>query len=65
MIRQFLSDVDWGELEYLVIDTPPGTSDEHLSAATYLSNAGLDGKLLLESKSFFQREPKEKAICLQ
>jgi len=37
MIRQFLSEVDWGEsLDYLLLDTPPGTSDEHLSAATYL-----------------------------
>uniref|UniRef100_A0A1B6IMI1 Cytosolic Fe-S cluster assembly factor NUBP1 homolog n=1 Tax=Homalodisca liturata TaxID=320908 RepID=A0A1B6IMI1_9HEMI len=37
MIRQFLSEVDWGEtVDYLVLDTPPGTSDEHLSAATYL-----------------------------
>ena len=27
MIRQFLSDVRWGELDYLVIDTPPGTSN--------------------------------------
>jgi Mrp family chromosome partitioning ATPase len=27
MIRQFLSDVRWGELDYLVIDTPPGMSD--------------------------------------
>ena len=26
MIRQFLSDVRWGELDYLVIDTPPGDS---------------------------------------
>jgi Mrp family chromosome partitioning ATPase len=41
MIRQFLSEVDWGQLDYLVIDTPPGTSDEHLSATTYLS--GTDG----------------------
>ncbi|CRK86753.1 CLUMA_CG000585, isoform A [Clunio marinus] len=41
MIRQFLSEVDWGQLDYLVIDTPPGTSDEHLSATTYL--AGTDG----------------------
>jgi hypothetical protein len=27
MIRQFLSEVRWGELDYLVIDTPPGTFD--------------------------------------
>ncbi len=30
-IRQFLADVAWGELEYLVIDSPPGTGDEALS----------------------------------
>lgn len=40
MIRQFLSEVDWGQLDYLILDTPPGTSDEHLSATTYLANAG-------------------------
>lgn len=31
MVRQFLSDVHWGALDYLLIDTPPGTSDEHIS----------------------------------
>ncbi|KAL7009884.1 cytosolic Fe-S cluster assembly factor cfd1 [Cystobasidiomycetes sp. EMM_F5] len=31
MIRQFLADVRWGELDWLIIDTPPGTSDEHIS----------------------------------
>ncbi|CAO1617166.1 unnamed protein product [Sympodiomycopsis kandeliae] len=36
MIKQFLGDVRWGELDYLIIDTPPGTSDEHISLLEYL-----------------------------
>ncbi|KAK4212551.1 S-adenosylmethionine decarboxylase [Rhypophila decipiens] len=36
MVRQFLSDVYWDELDYLLIDTPPGTSDEHISLAETL-----------------------------
>ncbi|KAK9880769.1 hypothetical protein WA026_013090 [Henosepilachna vigintioctopunctata] len=47
MIRQFLSEVDWGKLDYLLIDTPPGTSDEHLSLSTYLSQADLTGALII------------------
>ncbi|XP_045626434.1 cytosolic Fe-S cluster assembly factor nubp1 isoform X1 [Procambarus clarkii] len=39
MIKQFLRDVDWGSLDYLIVDTPPGTSDEHLSIVQYLSAA--------------------------
>ncbi|EEQ89252.1 hypothetical protein RJZ56_000641 [Blastomyces dermatitidis] len=36
MIRQFLTDVLWGEIDYLLIDTPPGTSDEHIALAEQL-----------------------------
>ena len=36
MVRQFLSDVMWPDLDYLLIDTPPGTSDEHISLAETL-----------------------------
>jgi Mrp family chromosome partitioning ATPase len=32
-IRQFIGDIDWGKLDYLVIDAPPGTGDEPLSVA--------------------------------
>jgi len=31
MVRQFLTDVLWPPLDYLLVDTPPGTSDEHIS----------------------------------
>ncbi|CAH2269971.1 jg9714 [Pararge aegeria aegeria] len=47
MIKQFLSEVDWGDLDYLLIDTPPGTSDEHLSLVQYLAGAGATGAVLV------------------
>jgi len=36
MIKQFLKDVNWGELDYLIIDSPPGTGDEPLSVMQLL-----------------------------
>ncbi|KAJ6227871.1 nucleotide-binding protein nbp35 [Anaeramoeba flamelloides] len=39
IINQFLVDVNWGELDYLIIDTPPGTSDEHISLVELLHKA--------------------------
>jgi len=47
LIKQFLRDVDWGELDVLVVDTPPGTSDEHLSITQYLKEAGVDGAVVV------------------
>ncbi len=38
VIKQFLSDVAWGELDYLIIDSPPGTGDEPLSICQLLKN---------------------------
>jgi hypothetical protein len=39
LIKQFLKDVVWGQLDYLVVDAPPGTSDEHISIAQFLRAA--------------------------
>jgi ATP-binding protein involved in chromosome partitioning len=44
-IRQFLSDVDWGELDYMVVDLPPGTGDEPLSVAQLIKN--IDGAIVV------------------
>jgi Mrp family chromosome partitioning ATPase/predicted Fe-Mo cluster-binding NifX family protein len=45
MIKQFLKDVEWGELDYLIIDSPPGTGDEPLSIIQLLENA--DGAVVV------------------
>lgn len=39
VIKQFLKDVDWGELDYLIVDSPPGTGDEPLSIAQLIPDA--------------------------
>lgn len=38
-IRQFVADVEWGELDFLIIDSPPGTGDEPLSVAQTIKDA--------------------------
>mmetsp|Transcript_118691 Transcript_118691/g.165392 ORF Transcript_118691/g.165392 Transcript_118691/m.165392 type:complete len:201 (+) Transcript_118691:339-941(+) len=47
LIKQFLTDVIWEELDYLIIDTPPGTSDEHISAIQYLTKTNLKGAVIV------------------
>jgi predicted Fe-Mo cluster-binding NifX family protein len=45
VIRQFLTDVAWGELDYLVVDSPPGTGDEPLAVAELIDKA--DGAVVV------------------
>jgi Mrp family chromosome partitioning ATPase len=47
LIKQFLTDVVWNELDYLIIDTPPGTSDEHISIVQHLKSTKIDGAVVI------------------
>ncbi|CAE1267414.1 Cytosolic Fe-S cluster assembly factor cfd1,Cytosolic Fe-S cluster assembly factor NUBP2 homolog 1,Cytosolic Fe-S cluster assembly factor NBP35,Probable cytosolic Fe-S cluster assembly factor SJAG_02895,Cytosolic Fe-S cluster assembly factor nubp2,Cytosolic Fe-S cluster assembly factor NUBP1 homolog,Cytosolic Fe-S cluster assembly factor NUBP1,Cytosolic Fe-S cluster assembly factor NUBP2 homolog,Cytosolic Fe-S cluster assembly factor nubp1,Probable cytosolic Fe-S cluster assembly factor SPAC806.02c,Iron-su len=47
MIRQFITDVCWQDVEYLIIDTPPGTSDEHIAVVESLKSYNPDGAILV------------------
>jgi len=44
-IKQFLGDIEWGELDYLIIDSPPGTGDEPLSVCQLIPEA--DGSIIV------------------
>jgi len=45
VLKQLLAEVNWGELDYLIIDFPPGTGDEPLSVAQLIPNA--DGAIIV------------------
>lgn len=45
VIKQFLSDINWGQLDYLIVDTPPGTGDEPLSVCQFLEH--VDGAIVV------------------
>lgn len=47
LIKKFLKDVDWDCLDYLIVDTPPGTSDEHISINKFMKDSGIDGALIV------------------
>ncbi|KAI3783668.1 hypothetical protein L1987_42754 [Smallanthus sonchifolius] len=47
IIKQFLKDVYWGELDFLVVDAPLGTLDEHISIVQFLKETGIDGAIIV------------------
>jgi len=59
-IRQFLSDVAWGELEFLIVDLPPGTGDEALSIMQLIK--GIDGVIVVTIPSDVSQMVVRKAI---
>src|SRR5215831_8708451 len=59
VIQQFLRGVDWGELDYLVIDLPPGTGDVQL---TLIQTAPITGAIVVTTPSAVSLEDARKAI---
>jgi len=59
-IRQFLSDIAWGDLDYLLIDLPPGTGDESLSVLQLLPE--MDGVIIVTIPSEVSQEVVKKAV---
>lgn len=49
MVKEFLTKVCWGDLDYLIIDTPPGTSDEHITVMEQLKEVQCDGAVIVTS----------------
>ncbi|XP_053681149.1 cytosolic Fe-S cluster assembly factor NUBP2 homolog [Anopheles nili] len=62
MIKQFLEDVNWDELDYLIIDTPPGTSDEHITVMECLKTVNTDGAIIVTTPQEMALEDVRKEV---
>lgn len=60
-IRQFITDVDWGELDYLIIDMPPGTGDIHL---TLMQTVSVTGAVIVTTPQNVALADAKKAIAM-
>jgi ATP-binding protein involved in chromosome partitioning len=60
-IRQFITDVDWGELDYLIIDMPPGTGDIHL---TIMQTVPVTGVVIVTTPQQVALADAKKAIAM-
>lgn len=67
LIRQFLEEVVWGPLDFLIIDTPPGTSDENISVCEQLAHFSPDGAILVTTPQHVSTDDvrKEITFCKQ
>jgi len=58
MIQDFIQNVFWSDRDFLIIDTPPGTSDEHISVIQNLRSYNPDGAVVITTPqvgySYFQ-----------
>jgi ATP-binding protein involved in chromosome partitioning len=60
-VKQFMSDVDWGELDYLVFDLPPGTGDIHL---TLVQSIPLSGSVVVTTPQDISLADARKAFAM-
>src|SRR5436189_1977405 len=60
-IKQFVTDVDWGELDYLVIDMPPGTGDIHL---TLMQSVPVTGAVIVTTPQLVALADAKKGIAM-
>jgi len=60
-LKQMMNDTNWGELDYLLIDTPPGTGDVHI---TLLQEYVISGVLVVTTPQMLALADVQKAICL-
>jgi ATP-binding protein involved in chromosome partitioning len=60
-IRQFITDVQWGELDYLVIDMPPGTGDIHL---TIMQQVPVTGVIVVTTPQLIAMADAKKGIAM-
>lgn len=61
VIQQFLHSVDWGELDYLLVDLPPGTGDVQL---TLLQSVPISGAIIVTTPSEVSLEDARKAVVM-
>uniref|UniRef100_A0A1B6DI30 Cytosolic Fe-S cluster assembly factor NUBP2 homolog n=1 Tax=Clastoptera arizonana TaxID=38151 RepID=A0A1B6DI30_9HEMI len=62
MIKQFLLDVYWQDIDYLIIDTPPGTSDEHITVMENVRELNCDGAVIVTTPQAVAIEDVRKEI---
>lgn len=60
MIRQFLTDVEWGSLDFLIVDSPPSTGDEPLAIGQLLEDA--DGAIVVTTPQALATDDVRKSI---
>ncbi|CAD2215883.1 nucleotide binding protein-like protein [Angomonas deanei] len=64
IIKQFINEVEWGELDFLIVDTPPGTSDEHLTLCETLKGPHLAGAVIVTTPQSVSTDDVRKELSL-